>query len=163
MKRLAALLLVLCLALSALALAEEPRVIENKPSYKGRRVAVGKTGLSFLLPEEWKAVEAPEGVDGEVYASDDGETVLTVVISSGDLDDLAARYVVAEEDGMLKRTEAVAINGRDWLVSTTADDIQHYYQTALKDGQILSLVFVTAAPGDAPDCAAEMAGSLKKK
>lgn len=163
MKRFAALLVALCLALSAFALAAEAGVIENKPSYKGRYTAVDKTGLRFMLPDDWTAANAPDGVKGEVYSSGDGLVALTVVVSSGSLDYLAGQYAVAAEDGMLKKTGAANINGRDWVLSTTADDIQHYYQTQLDDDQILSFVFVTAAPGDEPDYAVEMVGSLKKK
>ncbi len=165
MKKMAALLMALCLALSAAALAEgmETEIIENKPSYKGNYVGVSLTELCFCLPGDWDAAEAPDGVNGDVYCSKDGKFALTVVVSGGNLDDLAEQYAVAAEDGTLKDSRRAVINGREWLRFSTADGIQHYFQTQMDDSRILSFVYATAKPGDEPKYAAEMVGSLKEK
>ena len=163
MKKFAAILMALCLVLSAFALAEEENsiTIENEPAYEGNFVGIGETGLCFYLPNDWTATEAPEGVLGEVYVSADGQTVLTVTTGEGNLNDVIDQYAQAVQDGSFSESTVVSINGLDWVLSTTADNLQNYAQCQLDDTTILSFVFVVAdASMNVGDTEFQMLGSL---
>lgn len=162
MKKIAAVLMALCLALCAFALADETGVsIENEPAYEGEYVNIGESGLCFYLPSDWTATEAPEGVQGEVYTRPDGQLVLTVTVTEGVLDDVIDQYAQAVADGTLSESNIVTINGLDWVMSTSADNIQNYAQTQLDETSILTFAFVVADASINPgDTEMQMLGSL---
>ena len=162
MKKLTAILMALCLLLTACALAEadETSTIEIEPSYEGNYVAIGETGLCFLLPGDWQPVEAPEGVTGEVYSNPDGQIALTVTTGEGDLNALLDQYAELVNNGTLSECNLVNINGLDWLLSTTADNLQNYAQCQLDDTTILTFAFVVADPSIECQIAPEMIGTL---
>ena len=162
MKKFAVILMALCLALSMAGMAEETGIaIENEPAYEGQYVTIGETGLCFYLPNDWTATEAPEGVVGEVYVSPDGQTVLTVTTGEGNLNEVLEQYKQAVQDGSFKESNVVNINGLDWVMSTTADNLQNYAQCQMDEATILSFVFVVAdASMDVGETELQMLGSL---
>ena len=138
----------------------DPGAIEAEPSYKGSYAAIADTGLKFLLPDDWRAVQPPSSVAGSVYSNGDGSIALTVVASEGNLADLQESYAAALEDGTLSECADLSVNGVDWVLITTADAMQYYAQTQIDEDRVLSFVFVVADPAVSPEIELEMIGSL---
>lgn len=159
MKKIFAALLALCLLATA-ALAEDILTYDNEPIYEGEYIAIAGTNLCFYLPIDWQIGEAPEGVDGEVYTSGDGLTVLTVVTGEGSLDDLQAQCADLVAQGTLLNSGLRNINDVTWLASVTADQRQAYVQTQIDDATVLTFAFVWAEPTGDTAIEEQMVGSL---
>ena len=145
MKKLFSVLLVLALAsLCALAGAEDIPAVEMEATYEGEYVLVSGTNLVFLLPSDLTAVEAPEGVNGDVYMGMDGQLFLTVQVSEGVLEDAIPNFREQLESGALSQYFQIFINDVNWHLVCSADNTQNIAMTQINDSEILSFAFVVA-------------------
>lgn len=157
MKKLFAILLSLCLLAGTAALAE-PMILENMPSYPGQPSVISGTQLRFALPDGWEPLPGMPGCD--LYTGEDGALSLTVMAGEGDLAACEAEYEALRKSGALGECFYAQINGRLWLLSSTADELQNYAQTQIDENTLLTFAFVTAEGTLQQEFLLEVLGSL---
>lgn len=157
MKKTVALLLALALCLNtALALArQEAEVMTCEPSYEGTYVPFGDTGLSLYMPNDWRALETPDGAL-PAFSSPEAVIVMNATVETVTLEDMYERSMDSVQVGSAFYAD---INENRYLL-VDVGDLDAYAAYMLDETTALVLAFKAAQPEIDNRVLFEILGSL---